>query len=578
VPETGIVGHGSCYAVSEGGAVGLVGGEALFDWWIGADDRWHRGSSEVAVRQDSGETGTAIETRLRIPSGDAVQRVAVVPDGGRAVALVEIENASPVPVAVAVTLEVPSGDVSVIDDSIVVDGHAVVRAGRPIARAFVATSANDLFAGTENGAAIPPRELEWPQQARFVAVVFPVPHSAVLRLSLALDGNPGVLSSPRDLPDFDAVARGWVAHFDGGAEILLPDDRLNRMVAAARRHLLVGSTMDMADPYWQLDVDPAVPAIAAMALQSWGHPDPAKELLLSASGADDLARHAARTVVEGAALLLAWAELLERRPDPELEAALAPWIEQAALGVMQRGGRLRRRGESVDQRAWRVVGLAAAGSMLTRGGNETLGGDIVDAMPALIADLCPQSGLVALALGGNRLGLANQSLLDVLSGVCDRDISSLAATAATADPVGALAYERRSQHPLLSALLLLAVRRAVVDEPGGTGGPVALLSAPDIAWSGAAIEGHRVPIAGGEVAFGVRWHGERPALLWDLDTTTVSPGVTCPAFDPSWSDQATRGEALLAATPGWRPGHGLMSPQVRRGRVVDPEDESGSLS
>jgi len=45
------------------------------DWWIGADDRWHLPSREVAVRQSLVGAAPVVETAMRVPSGDAVERV-----------------------------------------------------------------------------------------------------------------------------------------------------------------------------------------------------------------------------------------------------------------------------------------------------------------------------------------------------------------------------------------------------------------------------------------------------------------------------------------------------------------------
>ena len=76
--------------------------EPTLDWHIAADDRWHSPLREAAVRQRRID-GTAVsETRVKIPSGDAVQRVYSVPDHG-GLTLIEIENSSPLPIAVAFT-------------------------------------------------------------------------------------------------------------------------------------------------------------------------------------------------------------------------------------------------------------------------------------------------------------------------------------------------------------------------------------------------------------------------------------------------------------------------------------------
>ena len=45
------------------------------DWWIGADDRWHVPKREAAVRQHLVDGMPVVQTAMRVPSGDAVQRV-----------------------------------------------------------------------------------------------------------------------------------------------------------------------------------------------------------------------------------------------------------------------------------------------------------------------------------------------------------------------------------------------------------------------------------------------------------------------------------------------------------------------
>src|SRR5580765_5304307 len=73
------------------------------DWWIGADDRWHLPSREAGVRQSLLGHGPVVETAMRVPSGDAVHRVYAI-SAGDDLAVVEIENRSPVPIAVALAV------------------------------------------------------------------------------------------------------------------------------------------------------------------------------------------------------------------------------------------------------------------------------------------------------------------------------------------------------------------------------------------------------------------------------------------------------------------------------------------
>ena len=69
-------------------------------WFVAADDRWHVPAEETAVRQHRVEGTPVVETRLRVPDGDAVQRVWSVADGG-GLTVIEIENDSSRPFAVA---------------------------------------------------------------------------------------------------------------------------------------------------------------------------------------------------------------------------------------------------------------------------------------------------------------------------------------------------------------------------------------------------------------------------------------------------------------------------------------------
>jgi hypothetical protein len=65
-------------------------------------------------------------------------------------------------------------------------------------------------------------------------------------------------------------------------------------------------------------------------------------------------------------------------------------------------------------------------------------------------------------------------------------------------------------------------------------------------WLGQHLALHDVPLRAGNLSCAVRWHGARPALLWDAPA-----GVTlrAPALDPQWQARGGAGEALLAAPP-----------------------------
>jgi hypothetical protein len=80
------------------------------------------------------------------------------------------------------------------------------------------------------------------------------------------------------------------------------------------------------------------------------------------------------------------------------------------------------------------------------------------------------------------------------------------------------------------------------ERPDGT---VMLLPAVRLRWLGHPLEAHDVAIGSGSVGFAIRWHGERPALLWETKGLE-GRRLSCPGLDPGWSSTEERGDALLA--------------------------------
>jgi hypothetical protein len=98
-----------------------------------------------------------------------------------------------------------------------------------------------------------------------------------------------------------------------------------------------------------------------------------------------------------------------------------------------------------------------------------------------------------------------------------------------------------------TADFLSLVRDLLVREVDGG---LDLLTALPEAWLGHHLEVHDAPTHHGLLSFAVRWHGDRPALLWDLrrhEGATGDVRLRVPGLDGSWSATAAKGEALLAA-------------------------------
>ena len=73
-------------------------------------------------------------------------------------------------------------------------------------------------------------------------------------------------------------------------------------------------------------------------------------------------------------------------------------------------------------------------------------------------------------------------------------------------------------------------------------GTITLLGELPPHWRGQNLAVHGVPTRHGLLSYAVRWHGARPALLWD-----APPGVRlrAPGLDSTWGTGEPRGDALL---------------------------------
>jgi hypothetical protein len=179
--------------------------ETPLSWYVAADDRWHTPATESTVRQHRIDGTPVVETRLRIPDGDAVQRVWSVPDHG-GLTVVEVENESPLAFAVA-------------------------------------------FAGTRVLTERPPADvpiegIDLPEDA----IVLPVGHRASVRVAVPHDAARFDTWALPAVAPAQAVVRGWLTVVHRASRLVLPDEGLADAVTAARSELLLEGPVDAADP------------------------------------------------------------------------------------------------------------------------------------------------------------------------------------------------------------------------------------------------------------------------------------------------------------------------------------------
>jgi hypothetical protein len=91
-------------------------------------------------------------------------------------------------------------------------------------------------------------------------------------------------------------------------------------------------------------------------------------------------------------------------------------------------------------------------------------------------------------------------------------------------------------------------------------------------WLGQSIEVYGVPTsASGAVSFALRWHGERPAVLWEQAGDPVE--LSAPVMAPEWTTSEVTGEGLWPVPPNASPHGG-----VGGGELPELPDEPPSFS
>jgi hypothetical protein len=626
------------------------------DWWVGADDRWHLPSREVAVRQDVVDDAPVVETTMHVPGGDAVHRAYVArlgpgvegADGPDEAVVVEVENRSAVPFALAWAIRPfdPLGPSSV--SSVAFDGTAAHVDDRPAlvfprapARSEASTAADGdvVHAVVEGRAGSWVGEVSCPDGRAHAAFVVPVAHTATARVVLPLRAVAAEVVPPTAA----RVASGWAAQARRGLRLDLPDGRLASLAARARRTLLLAVAGEDLVRWPERPYEWADAAEILLALDRHGFHDEATGVLAALPDhqqLDGFVRGVDARLDAPGAVLAAVGEHWALTGDPAPVEALVGPLAKAAHWIEKRRTSPRRRRDRAtvgllpdgDQPAWiggsmvsyhdawwSLAGLAAVGPALVSAGQPEVAEDVgrfavglraavataVAADAARLGVSAPPAG-PGRSLDGGVVGNLAAAVLDVL--VADdpvvvataevvrerfdvdgavyqavgsaglsprltaalgtvearvgdrRALTRLARLVELATPTGAwpaCIHPRTGGgsagdgHDLPTvAAVLTFVRRTLVDErPDG----LALSTLVPDDWLGQGWEVHGAPTRFGRLGYAVRWHGDRPALLWDLQGPEGGAGsgvrLTAPGLDPSWSTTERRGEALLAPVP-----------------------------
>ena len=258
--------------VDEHGGLTFDGSAVAFEWWIGAEDRWHVAARETAVRQRRLEVAPAYETAMRIPSGDAIHRVYAIGGPGDPV-IVEIENDSPVPVALALVVSGLRAGIGLDlgKTRIDLDRNLQLRASKAAAHAVAAANVEALLAAVARGAgaATTPGTVS---AGAVVALLQPLAHRTRSRFAIMPDARHEPEVDLVAAPDADAVARGWVAMLRRGMQVVFADPGRQLATDRARVDLLLEAGLRRSGPDvfaaledWGLDAE----AVAVWGRLGW---------------------------------------------------------------------------------------------------------------------------------------------------------------------------------------------------------------------------------------------------------------------------------------------------------------------
>lgn len=240
-PLDGVGGGGA--AIDNVGRIQPHDAQWSLDWALVAGARWRPAYEAGTVSQK--RIGPAvIQTTVKTPEGPIHQRVAAAVVDGKAVLVVEIENASGVAVAVGALLRPLTLDgrgllstASVSSAGLIAEGTTAARFLTPPAAVEVSdASQGDLFKhmpAPDAGAVS--ADVSCRSGASQACAVWPLPHTRTLRYLVELDG---ATARHAAVPSIEDIERGWATHLDRGLRVSIDDDPLNAAYAPSVARLL----------------------------------------------------------------------------------------------------------------------------------------------------------------------------------------------------------------------------------------------------------------------------------------------------------------------------------------------------
>jgi hypothetical protein len=494
--------------VGSGGRVELPSGTIL-EWWVRSADRWHVPTLDVTVRDWMLDNTPVLKSAVRVPGGDATGSVYSTVQGPREIVALVVENNTKAPLAAGLVVRSATGRPIRLDGTTVFDGDLPVAYLPAVPSDVMAGPLEPLLAESDvNRPDVSPATAQHLAAASEALFVVPLLHHSSVRFAglLGVSSALGVASTPvlSALPDAAMVARGWALQAGNTARIEGDQTRANSLKGLATSLLLLVDGVT--------DRPGVERAAIAHGLVRIGAYD---EALTSIDGVDDLQSRNGSLVLPGdnasdhpmttAHVLGALVTVARYLPDATFATAMVPLVA-GALEFLHRC--VKRHPNEVA--ATSGVFLAAAG-MLDRVDEGRAARHARDAWSSL-GKSWP-------------LARATEPALPAMSS---------GAALVPGDPA-------RLSNAVVSAADALASEAA-----DGSIELFAGWTTRDLAGQPLALHGVDTPV--GKLSAAIRWHGARPALLWDVASAPADAlMLRCSVLDPTWSTTEPVGEGLLAA-------------------------------
>ncbi len=458
------------------------------------------------------EATPVVETTVRVPGGSAIGSVygAVIGASSPGLVVCDVANESPVPLALAVIVDTDS-EVRVDADGVTVGDRRLVALTRQAGRFACADDLDDLHGilDRQDFDEVPPRGMV----TGALALVVPLPHRA--HGVLAIDPPPGVEVDREMIPGPDNVAAGWTALEAQGPALDLADPALTDVFRSAAGDLRLGPDAD----------DVAGVCSVAAARSRLGDPE---------GGWSDVANVARLTRGDGR---IGGRSGAVGRTAAFLDAVVA--AVSGGLDPEELGGRDAVVGAMAGAAHWLSVPRRSFGDPAARAA-AARSVAWVPAVLRLIDQVEAAEHLASmLRQRGDRVGPPEFRPWPELR---DGDISTR-----HAGPDDGRTARRSSR--IVSGVLASVVGAT----PNADAVSIDVLGGWVSECRGRSIEVHRVPVFPGIVSVAVRWHGDRPALLWECrtwpDRAPVELVWTASGLDHDWVATGLSGEALLGVPP-----------------------------